>query len=550
MQSAGKRPGGAIAASETAVVLLLPNDIRGGGNFHSGWLDYFKNRASKEDKDVALYFSFLETGRKYVAPLPDRSAIITANTRPPIPAGPDDVPPAVAAVVPTNALVNHLEQDAFVRRQKVMDCMNSSGTRAWNLFKESISHESWTLIEADERYGPADTSPIKDAFALYEIIRSTHAEAAVGGIRMSSQERQRIKDEFNLFQQGKLELGDFHKQFLQWMLKRVAAGIPVMDEAEQVSTFFGKLNSRIYGDLLRDRENNERKLILAGQPVPAITLAQALSTVRGYVPPLGATKYDATDKKLSVFTFDSKPDAAEMQLACEVLASAIPGASSQSVLLALRNANFGAGASGGGGGGKSKDVTTKNSDCAPLMVGGRPWTKDCSVPGCKLKHPFFLHQALTGQPPDEQSQVKIDAFAARKAQQGKKKGDAKGGRVLVAKDKDSDDDDVNHYFVGVAMADEDDEEDDCYTTSKYSVFVSDVSTPTCTWTDAVPQFTCAVVAIVVGYMSVWSIAVFLGHLVWTEQLRVLCLLSRFATQKYHRSTTNICCTTTRQVYRL
>ena len=482
MQSAGKRPGGAIAASETAVVLLLPNDIRGGGNFHSGWLDYFKNRASKEDKDVALYFSFLETGRKYVAPLPDRSAIITANTRPPIPAGPDDVPPAVAAVVPTNALVNHLEQDAFVRRQKVMDCMNSSGTRAWNLFKESISHESWTLIEADERYGPADTSPIKDAFALYEIIRSTHAEAAVGGIRMSSQERQRIKDEFNLFQQGKLELGDFHKQFLQWMLKRVAAGIPVMDEAEQVSTFFGKLNSRIYGDLLRDRENNERKLILAGQPVPAITLAQALSTVRGYVPPLGATKYDATDKKLSVFTFDSKPDAAEMQLACEVLASAIPGASSQSVLLALRNANFGAGASGGGGGGK--------------------------------------------------------------------KGDAKGGRVLVAKDKDSDDDDVNHYFVGVAMADEDDEEDDCYTTSKYSVFVSDVSTPTCTWTDAVPQFTCAVVAIVVGYMSVWSIAVFLGHLVWTEQLRVLCLLSRFATQKYHRSTTNICCTTTRQVYRL
>ena len=423
---------GATAASE-ADVLLVPNDSPGGGNFYSGWLRSAKNQANSQQKELALHLSFMDTNVRYNAPLPNRAMIIAKSTQPAVPAGPDDDPPAIAAVVPTNAIVSAMEQDMYVRRNKLMDSVESCGTQAWTFFEARISHDSWQRIEADPRYDAAESSPIKNAFVLWEIICSTHAEtAAAGGVPLSSQDRERIKDDFHAFQQGKLDLGEFHKQYIQWMKRRVAAGLALMGEQEQVATFFRKLNPHLYGDFLRERENDERKLILLGQPVPAISLSLALSLARGYISPSGS-KHDSSKKALSVFTVESKPDrpdAEEIKMACRVLASAVPGASSQSVLLALTNANFGASTAGGGG---SKGSL---AGCPPLMVRGKAWTAECSVPGCKERHPFYLHEALTGKLPDAASQIKIDAFAARKVHQGKKKGDgAKEGRVLIAKGK-------------------------------------------------------------------------------------------------------------------
>ena len=62
MQSTNaKRAGGVIAASETADVLLVPNDSPGGGNFYAGWHQSVKTKANSLPKDVALYLSCLDT---------------------------------------------------------------------------------------------------------------------------------------------------------------------------------------------------------------------------------------------------------------------------------------------------------------------------------------------------------------------------------------------------------------------------------------------------------------------------------------------------------
>ena len=530
-----KRAGGVIAASETVDVLLVPNDSPGGGNFYSGWHQSIKTKANSLPKEVALYLSCLDTNSRYNPPLPNKAAIVAKNSVPAIPAGPDGEPAAVAAVVPSNAIVNAIEQDMFVRRNKLIDNVESSGTAAWTFLQGCISHPSWQLLEADPRYAAAETSPVKDAFVLWEIIRSTHAQAAAAGTQLSSQDKERIKDDFNDFSQGKLEIGEFHKQYLQWLKRRIAAGLVEMDESEQVSTFFKKLNQVQYGELLRERENRERELILFNQPVPVTTLSQALTLARGYVSSTSnVSKHDGSKRSLSVFTFESKPDPEEVESACQVLASAVPGASSASVLLALKNANFGVGSPSGG----SKTYTT---ECPPLMVRGRPWTKACSVPGCKDTHPFFLHEAITGKPVDAASKAKIDAFEARKvAQQSKKKKGGTNGRVLVATDnaEDSDESTADHYFVGVTtddnhVADEDndnDDDDECYSPNKFSVHVVADSTIVSigSWAEAVPVLTCVAVAILFGYLSVWCIVAFLGHLFVTDQLSVLAVRMRNA----------------------
>ena len=214
--------GGAIAASEVADILLIPNNSPSGGNFYS-WLESVKNKASKQPKEVALHLSFLETHTRYSAPLPDKAQIVAKNTKPGIPAGPDDNPPAVAPVAPSEANVKAMEQDAYVRRGKLMDNVESSGTIAWMFLKETVSHLSWTSLEEDPRYAAAEQSVIKDAFTLYEIIRAKHAESAAGGVRLSTQDVQRVKDKFHEFVQDKMDIAEFHKEFLQWLQRRKAA---------------------------------------------------------------------------------------------------------------------------------------------------------------------------------------------------------------------------------------------------------------------------------------------------------------------------------------
>ena len=66
------------------------------------------------------------------------------------------------------------------------------------------------------------------------------------------------------------------------------------------------------------------------------------------------------------------------------------------------------------------------------------------------------------------------------------------------------------------------------TPDKYSVHV--VADPTTThigtWADAVPVLTCIVIVIIFGYLSIWSVVAFVGHLSMTEQLRILAVRLR------------------------
>ena len=95
MQSSSTKraAGGAIAVSTLAVdakIKLVPNDTPGGGNFYAGWQEHVSKEASGQTKELALHLSFVNTGVRYSPPLPNRADITAKNTKPAVPAGPDD----------------------------------------------------------------------------------------------------------------------------------------------------------------------------------------------------------------------------------------------------------------------------------------------------------------------------------------------------------------------------------------------------------------------------------------------------------------------------
>ena len=138
---------------------------------------------------------------------------------------------------------------------------------------------------------------------------------------------------------------------------------------------------------------------------------------------------------------------------------------------------------------------------------------------------------------DAESQEKMDKYARQqKDRAGKKSG---GERVMVAATtEDSDDDDVNHYFIGAVATepanqgdDVDDDEECIYSPSIYSVLISTCPAPINDslagtggmWSGAAFVLTCTVIAICVGYLSVWCLALvgYVGNMFCTNQLRIL-----------------------------
>ena len=214
--------------------------------------------------------------------------------------------------------------------------VNSCGTLGWQFLEESISHASQVSVGAVPAVVAANLMAPKDAFALFKAIEASHAAGGAGGIKLSSQEVDRVDEAFAAFKQNDLEPGDFHKLYVKWLDKRKAVGLPDFDETTKVTKFYAKLDTRRYAELLRERENTERALILAGLPVADLTLTQALQHVNGYVPPGGIGVARAKSVS-SVFTVkDSSVDPTELENACRVLAATVPGASTESVLLALK----------------------------------------------------------------------------------------------------------------------------------------------------------------------------------------------------------------------
>ena len=522
----------AIGASEDKnEFILLVQNTEGQGNYHSSWLERTKSDASEQNEFLALYLSFLDTGRPFVARFPNMESVTAANTQPAIPAAAGQ--PAVAAVVPGDDFLEVILKEEHRLRARLMSGVANQGTAAFNFLKSRCSGGSWAIVKENVSFAAADAVAPKDGYQIYRIIVETHALGGAGGVRLSSQEVDRIDEGFNSFRQNGLDVGEYYRLYNVWIEKRRSAGIPDLTGQATVSKFYSKLNPHYYSELLRERENNEKALNLTGLPVPDETLHQALQYVRAWKAPAGTAKSES--RSVSVFAVEA-PEADAIKDACAVLAAAA-GTTSKSVLLALRNASFGQGG--------SSTTNTVRSDSATMSVNGRPWTRRCSVHGCSGIHPFYMHAQITGQPVDAVSQAKMDAFAARKNDGGGKAGASKkpkANRVLAATattdgDDDDDDDDVEQYFIHVATSqnlsvkESGDEDDDCYTTAKYSVLVSSVPSVSAalssiTWSDVLFILVCIVVAVGVGSVSVWLLLELIGHMMPELPLQALAVRMR------------------------
>ena len=299
--SNSKRPGG-TATDRNHLVLLLPN-TEGQGNYHSEWLESAKTDASNESESTALYLTCLDTGNRYIAPFPTIQTVTAANTQPAIPAGPGQA--AVAAIVPADNILENLLLEEFRLRTRQMNSVKNSATPAFNFFRTRCSTGSWAIISEHADFAAADGAVPKDGFGLYRIIVQTHALGGAGGIRLSSQEVDRIDEGFNAFQQKGLELGEYYRLFKIWLDKRRAVGIADLTERTTVAKFYGKLNQDYYYELLRERENTERALHLANMPIPNETLAASLAHVRGWKAPNNVKTNGSAARSVSVFCYNS-----------------------------------------------------------------------------------------------------------------------------------------------------------------------------------------------------------------------------------------------------
>ena len=269
----------AIGASEDKnEFILLVQNTEGQGNYHSSWLERTKSDASEQNEFLALHLSFLDTGRPFVARFPNMESVTAANTQPAIPAAAGQ--PAVAAVVPGDDFLEVILKEEHRLRARLMSGVANQGTAAFNFLKSRCSGGSWAIVKENVSFAAADAVAPKDGYQIYRIIVETHALGGAGGVRLSSQEVDRIDEGFNSFRQNGLDVGEYYRLYNVWIEKRRSAGIPDLTGQATVSKFYSKLNPHYYSELLRERENNEKALNLTGLPVPDETLHQALQYVR------------------------------------------------------------------------------------------------------------------------------------------------------------------------------------------------------------------------------------------------------------------------------
>ena len=423
MKSAGSKTG---AVDSAVIVLLQTGAIE--GNFET-WREATRKAAADLPLALSLHLSFLDTDKEYVPAQVNKNAIYEKNAIPD-----EDL---------TEETKEMLIKTAVKHRQKVMQDVEDQGTNAFQFLITRCSHASVNNIEAHADFATANNVAPKNAFALWEIIKKTHASGGAAGLKVTRAEKNLIDDEFNLFNQGRLSLGDFWKQYKFLLAKRKAVGLGDVDE---VSKFYAKLNQSVYEEMIRGRANAERELLVAGMPIPEETLAGAYEFTRGYKLAPGTEKKSSS---LGVFTtIESTPNEAIVTDAIDVLAAQMDIEPSV-IMLALKNSTIkskskaaavGAGSAGTGkvGGGA-------------IMVRGRPWSKPCLQPGCGLHHPYWLHEALTGGKLNAELQAKMAAFETRK----REKANGKAGDLVAVTIAD-----YPIYESGTADNVEDDEDDD------------------------------------------------------------------------------------------
>ena len=433
MKPAGSKTG---AADSAAMVLLQTGAVE--GNFET-WKEATRKAAADLPLALSLHLSFLDTDKEYVPAQVNKNAIYTKN--------------AIPDEELTEETKEMLIKTAVKHRQKVMQDVEDQGTNAFQFLITRCSHASVNNIEAHSDFAIANNVAPKNAFALWGIIKKTHASGGAAGLKVTRAEKNQIDDEFNEFNQGRLSLGEFWKQFKVLLAKRKAVGLGDVDE---VSKFYAKLNQSVYEEMIRGRANAERELLVAGMPVPEETLAGAYEFTRGYKLAPGTEKKSAS---LSVFTtIESASPETVVTDAIDVLAAQMD-IEPAVIMLALKNSTHKS---------KSKAATAGTATASgsgkpgggAIMVRGRPWTKPCLQPGCGLQHPYWLHEALTGGKLNAELQAKMVAFETRKREKANSKaGDlvavtiadySTSESAITEDDDDEDGDEIRElFFVGV-----------------------------------------------------------------------------------------------------
>ena len=431
MKSAGSKTG----ITDSAVMVLLQTGAVE-GNFET-WKEATRKAAADLPLALSLHLSFLDTDKEYAPAQINKNAIYEKNS------------------IPDEELTEETKEmlikTAVKHRQKVMQDVEDQGTNAFQFLITRCSHASVNNIEAHTDFAAANNVAPKNAFALWEIIKKTHASGGAAGLKVTRAEKNQIDEEFNDFSQGRLSLGEFWKQFKFLLAKRKAVGLGDVDE---VSKFYAKLNQAVYEEMIRGRANAERELIVAGMAVPEETLAGAYEFTRGYQLAPGSEKKSSS---LGVFTaIESTSNETAVTSAIDVLATEMDIEPSV-IMLALKNSTNKSKSKTGGGLGTAGSGGKVGGGA--IMVRGKPWSKPCLQPGCEFQHPYWLHEALTGGKLNAELQAKMVAFETRK----REKANSKAGDLVAVtiadypindSDTADDDDDENEarslFFVGVA----------------------------------------------------------------------------------------------------
>jgi hypothetical protein len=339
---------------------------------------------------------------------------------------------------PSKKLLESLYNDAMTEHFKLVRQIKMRGNDAAQFLEDRISADSWTVISNDAAFPACCEIPLKDAFELWRIVMRTHAMTDSGESSLTPMEAMKLEAAFNSWTQGDLSLPDYYKSFRHWQLRREMAKLPSHSEATLVELFFSKLNNVAYEEVLRLRLNSQRQRIHEGSQKPTETLAGAYQYVSNYVP-APVQRHIPLKSSSSIFV---SSDAHLSTGASDVTNSA------ERLLVALQNFT-------GGTVGvptiKSSGKISPNPNVGrvePLMVRGREWTKPCLVPGCGQRHPYWLHQQITGTPLPADLQAKQAQYTAKQASRQSSGAQVQSSSVLVAPAADvNDDDEDDNYSV-------------------------------------------------------------------------------------------------------
>ena len=333
------------------------------------WLESVRKAVGRTgDIHLTMALSFVHDNKRFQPPHPSKAQIIAQCME----AGDE---------MPSEEDVATFYSKALGEKLKLLRAVELRGTDAFQFLEDRISADSWAIIEAHADFEACYSKAVKDAFGLWKIIRATHALSGDGAFSLTSAEAEVLEEQFNLFNQGDLSLSAYFKAFNQWIERRKMAKLPDLPKRTITEKFYAKLNKVKYEEVIRMRRNAQHIHLQAGTVPPEETLAAAYQFLESFQP---APR--AVSKPLGMFVGAEKDTTAladDTDLSDKVR---------DMVLVALKNFV------GTGGAASTGAASVAAKTPGELLVNGRPWTRMCLNPGCGMKHPFWMHNSITGTP--------------------------------------------------------------------------------------------------------------------------------------------------------